>query len=94
MSIIPEALKPRLRAPLIIMLVLWGLLLFNSLLGVFIHNGIWVVEVPVVAVMVAIVILFSMEAIKEPPLVRLFGALGFFWVAILFALTMVDYATR
>jgi len=25
---------------------------------------------------------------------RLFAGLGFFWVAILFALTMVDYATR
>ena len=94
MNRIPEALKPRLRTPFIVMLALWGLLLFNSLLGVFIHNGIWYVEVAVAAVMVAIVILISMEAVKEPPLVRLFGALGFFWVAILFALTMVDYATR
>ena len=44
--------------------------------------------------MVAIVILFAMEALKDPPITRLFAAIGFFWVAILFALTMVDYATR
>jgi cytochrome c oxidase subunit 4 len=94
MKMIPEKLKPRLRMPFIVMLVLWGLLLFNSLLGVFFHNGVWYIEVPVAAAMVAIVILFSMEALKEPPLVRLFASVGFFWVAILFALTMVDYATR
>lgn len=94
MITIPQKLKPRLRTPLIVMVVLWGLLLFNALLGVFIHNGIWYVEVPVAAAMVAIVILFSMEAVKAPPVVRLFAAVGFFWVAILFALVMVDYATR
>ncbi len=94
MNIFSEELRQRLRMPFIVMLALWGLLLLNSLLGVFIHNGIWVVEVPVAALMVAVVILFSMEAVKEPPLIWLFSSIGFLWVAILFALTMIDYATR
>ena len=94
MDVFPEKLKQKLRMPFIVMLVLWGLLLFNSLLGVFIHNNAWYVEVPVAAAMVAVVILFSMEGVKEPSLVRLFTSVGFMWVAILFALTMVDYATR
>ena len=34
--------------------------------------------------MVAIVIVVSMEAHKEPPIIHLFSGLGFFWVAILF----------
>jgi cytochrome c oxidase subunit 4 len=94
MSLFPPELKPKLRMPLMVMLALWGLLLFNSLLGVFIHNNIWYLEVPVAASMVAIVILFSMEAVKAAPIVRLFAGIGFFWVAIMFTLIMVDYATR
>lgn len=94
MSIIPPELKPKLRMPVMVLIALWSLLLFNSLLGTFIHNNIWYLEVPVAAIMVAIMILFAMEAVKSAPIVRLFAGLGFFWVAILFALTMVDYATR
>ena len=48
----------------------------------------------IAATMVATVILFAMEALEEPPIIRLFAGLGFFWVAILFSLTMIDYATR
>ena len=33
--------------------------------------------------MVALILLVSMEVIHEPPLIRLFSGLGFFWVAIL-----------
>ena len=48
----------------------------------------------VAAAMVATVIIVAMEAHKDPPIIRLFSAIGFFWVAVLFALTMLDYATR
>lgn len=89
----PE-LKAKLRMPAIVLVALWALLLLNGLLGVFIHNNIWYVEVPVAAVMVATIIVFSMEAYKAPPLVRLFAGVGFFWVSILFALILLDYATR
>ena len=90
----PE-LKERLRTPFFTLLALLSLLGINVLLGIFfIANRTWILEVFIAACMVAIVILFAMESLKDPPITRLFSALGFFWVAILFSLTMVDYATR
>ena len=44
--------------------------------------------------MIAMTLIFSMEAIHDPPLIRFFSALGFCWVGILFTMTMVDYLTR
>ena len=44
--------------------------------------------------MVLVVLIFSMELIHEPPLMRLFSAISFFWVAILFSMTLLDYLTR
>ena len=52
------------------------------------------VELGIAAVMVIIVLTFSMELAHAPPLVRLFSILGFFWLAILFGITMIDYLTR
>ncbi len=90
----PE-LKHHLRTPFFTMLALLILLAINVLLGIFfIGSRVWIVEVFIAVAMVAIVITVAMEAHKEPPIIRLFSGLGFFWVAILFALTMVDYATR
>jgi cytochrome c oxidase subunit IV len=91
----PSELKRRLRAPILTMLALLALLGTNVVLGIFfINDRAWIAEVFIAMAMVAIVILFAMEALKDPPIIRLFAGLGFFWVAILFALTMVDYATR
>ena len=88
-------LKRRIRTPFLTMLALLALLGVNVLLGVYFITGrAWIFEVFVASSMVATVIVVAMEAHKEPPLIRLFAGLGFFWVAILFALTMVDYATR
>jgi cytochrome c oxidase subunit 4 len=88
-------LTRRLVTPFLTMLALLALLGTNVILGIFfISNRVWIAEVFIAMAMVATVILFSMEALKDPPIVRLFAALGFFWVAILFTLTMVDYATR
>ena len=44
--------------------------------------------------MVALILLVSMEVIHEPPLIRLFSGLGFFWVAILVGMTLTDYLAR
>jgi len=44
--------------------------------------------------MVALILLVSMEVLKEPPLVKLFSVLGFFWVAILVGMTLTDYLAR
>ena len=90
----PE-LKQHLRTPLLTMLTLLALLGINVLLGIFfINSRVWILEVLIAASMVATVIVVAMEAHKEPPIIALFSGLGFFWVAILFTLTMMDYATR
>ena len=52
------------------------------------------VELGVAAIMVMIVLTFSMELTQAPPLVRLFSILGFFWLSILFGIMMTDYLTR
>lgn len=44
--------------------------------------------------MIATVLLFSMEVLEEPPLMRFFSLLGFAWVLILFGMTMLDYISR
>lgn len=56
--------------------------------------SVWVVELLVLLAMVLTVILFSMDVVREPPLIRLFSALGFCWVCILFGMTLIDYLTR
>jgi cytochrome c oxidase subunit 4 len=90
----PE-LKHALRTPFLTMLALLLLLLINGLLGTFFtHGHAWVIEVLIAASMIVIVIVVSMEAHKEPPIIGLFSGLGFFWVAILLSLTVVDYLTR
>lgn len=85
----------RMRTPVLTFLALLALLAVNVTLGAtrpFAHA--WIVELLVVAVMAAIIVLVSMEVRHEPPLVRLFAGLGFFWVAILFAMTLTDYLAR
>ncbi|MCK2055907.1 oxidase [Methylobacterium sp. 37f] len=99
----PQALGPqdrallwsRLRRPVRTFLALLALLAVNVTLGAtrpFAQA--WIVELAVVAVMAAIIILVSMEVRHEAPLVRLFAGVGFFWVAILFGMTLTDYLAR
>lgn len=56
--------------------------------------NVWIVELLVASAMVVTILLFSMEVRHEPPLVKLFAGIGFFWVGILFAMTLVDYLSR
>ncbi|MEH3145124.1 MAG: oxidase [Methylobacterium frigidaeris] len=85
----------RMRAPVLASAALLGLLGVNVLLGATRpFAGVWLVEIAVATAMVLVVLLVSMEVRHEPPLVRLFAGIGFFWVAILFAMTLVDYLTR
>jgi len=56
--------------------------------------GVWFLEILVLLAMIVIVLLLSMEIVKEPPLIRLYSVLGFCWVAILFGMTLIDYLTR
>ena len=54
----------------------------------------WTMELAIMVAMIATVLLFSMEVIDDPALIKLFSVLGFCWVAILFAMTLVDYVGR
>ena len=85
----------RMRVPLacfVGLIVLLGVNLGLSVFFTFPHLAI--AQLLVLVVMVSIVLLYSMEIVHEPPLIRLFSIVGFCWVAILFAMTFVDYTTR
>ena len=88
-------LRERMRVPLRVSVLLLGLLGLNMLLAAW-HPfaDVWIVEVAVAAIMVVNVLVFSMEIRHQSPLIRLYSALGFFWVAILFTFSMIDYLTR
>lgn len=54
---------------------------------------------PLVALIIAstkaiLVILYFMHVLEQPPLVKFFVSIGFFWLAILIGLTLSDYLTR
>jgi len=85
----------RIRKPVIVSIVLLALLALNMTLAV-LHPFAWVGYLGIgIAVMMAMIVLFfAMEITQQVPLIQLFSGLGFFWVAILFTLTMVDYLTR
>ena len=87
--------KARMKVPTISFAVLMALLAINILLGATIpFEKVWILETVVLATMVVVVLLLSMEVIKEPPLIRLYAVLGFCWVSILFTMTLIDYLTR
>lgn len=54
----------------------------------------WIIEAVLAVTMVIVVLLFSMEVLKEPPLMRVFAAIGFIWVMVLMGITVIDYLTR
>ncbi len=88
-------LRDRLRTPVRTFLALLALLAVNVGLGATRpFEQVWIVELGVVGAMAALIILVSMEVRHEPPLVRLFAGVGFFWVAILFGMTLTDYLAR
>jgi cytochrome c oxidase subunit 4 len=90
-----RVLLRQMRTPAITLCVLMALLGVNVLLGATLPwRNVWIAELAVAAVMVAIVLLVSMEVLREPPLVRLFSVLGFFWVGIMFGMTLTDYLGR
>ena len=88
-------LKQRMRKPFLTFLALLALLSVNVTLGATLpFSHVWAVELGVVALMAATILLVSMEVVKEPPLIRLFSGLGFFWVCILVGMTLTDYLGR
>ncbi len=90
-----RVLRQRLRTPLFTLAALLLLLGVNVVLGAWLpFRAAWMVEAAVALAMVALVLWTSMELPQEPPIIRFFALVGFFWVAILFTMTLVDYLTR
>jgi cytochrome c oxidase subunit 4 len=87
--------RQRMRMPVMVSIALLALLALNMALAV-LHPFAWVgyLGIGIAVVMAMIVLFFAMEITQQAPLIQLFSGLGFFWVAILFTLTMVDYLTR
>jgi cytochrome c oxidase subunit 4 len=50
--------------------------------------------ISVATVKAALILLYFMHVRYSPPLIRLFAGAAFFWLAILFGLTLSDYSTR
>ncbi len=84
-----------MRTPAISFVALLSLLAVNVALGATLpfHN-VWMVEAAVALCMVLVVLLVSMEVWRDTPLIRLFSMLGFFWVLMLFTMTLTDYLGR
>ncbi len=84
-----------MRPALFSFVTLLVLLSINLVLGATVPFRLtFIAEGVVLLCMVLTVLLISMEVLKDPPLIRLFSGIGFFWVAILFTMTLVDYLTR
>ncbi len=90
-----RVLRERLRTPLITLVLLLLLLSVNVVLGATLpFRQVWMIEAAVALAMVATVLWASMELPQEPPIIRFFALVGFFWVSIMFTMTLVDYLTR
>ena len=90
-----RALWHHMRTPtftfLVLMVLLGGITLLGAILP---FPDAWIVEAILAVTMVVVVLLFSMEVLKEPPLMRVFAAIGFIWVMVLMGITVIDYLTR
>jgi cytochrome c oxidase subunit 4 len=88
-------LRRVLRVPALTLVALMALLAINVALGATLpFRNVWIVEAGVAACMVAIVLLVSMDLLDETPLIRLFSSIGFFWMLIMFGMTLTDYLYR
>jgi len=84
-----------MRTPVISLGLLMALLAINVILGATLpFHGVWMLEAAVVLCMVLVVLFLSMDVSHEAPLIRVFSMLGFFWVLILFTMTLTDYLAR
>ncbi len=90
-----DEFRQRMRVPVITTgALLLGLAINVTIAAFFPFRYAWIVELLVVAAMVGTVLWISMEIREQSPLVKLFSVVGFVWMAILFGMTLLDYATR
>jgi cytochrome c oxidase subunit 4 len=84
-----------MRVPVFTFAALLGLLACIVLLGALAPSRTAsFLEAGLTLCMILTVLIFSMEVREEAPLMRFYAGLGFCWLTILVAITMVDYLTR
>ena len=86
---------PAMRTYIVIFAMLMALL-FLSVAVAEVNLGRWnfLAAVAIASCKAVLILLFFMHVRYSPPLIWLFAIAGFFWLAILFALTLSDYVTR
>jgi len=101
MALVPLSAQDRhllwskMRTPVIVLVALLLMLGTMVLLGAWLpFRQVWIIEAVITLLMVGTVLIVSMELGSEPPIIRFFAVVGFFWVAILFGMTLLDYFTR
>ena len=90
-----RAIWSAMRVPVFAFAALLGFLAAIVLLGALVPGRTAsFIEAGLTLCMIGTVLLFSMEVREEAPLLRFYAALGFCWLTILLAVTMIDYVTR
>ncbi len=90
-----RAIWAHMRVPVFAFLALLGFLAGIVLLGQLMPSRTAsFIEAGLTLCMILTVLLFSMEVRREAPLMRFYAGLGFCWLTILLAITMLDYWTR
>lgn len=79
-----------------IVFVLLAVLLMFTVLVAQVNLGFWntPIAMSIALAKAALIVLFFMHVRYAPPLVRVFAAGGFLWLAIMFILTFSDVLTR
>ncbi len=90
-----HVLRERMRTPAYAFVALLAMLGVIVLLGGYLpFRNAWMLEATLTFAMVLTVLLFSMEVLKEEPILRVFSFAGFFWVLVLMGMTVLDFLTR
>ena len=90
-----DAIRAAMRVPVLAWAALLVMLAIIVLLGALVPSRTAsFIEAGLTLCMILTVLLFSMEVRRETALMRFYAALGFCWLTVLIAMTMLDYFTR
>jgi cytochrome c oxidase subunit IV len=77
----------------------WALLIALAVINIalaFLPIGAWswTIAYPIAALMALLIMIFFMHLHESTTLIRIFAVAGFFWLMLLFSISMADYLTR
>jgi cytochrome c oxidase subunit 4 len=77
----------------------WALLIALAVINIalaFLPIGVWswTIAYPIAALMALLIMIFFMHLRESTTLIRIFAAAGFFWLMLLFSISLADYLTR